>query len=224
MPWRHTDCRGQNGAGPPGGLMTLHGLVQGVIRASMAQPTICRVYKSSKVAKYNPAFVCRNVRDVPHPHRMGPIGDKLQIQPVLRHGIRMPRVCGGLIFADNPRSELLRSHEPRDGLLRNLLARPSQRGGDFRTTVPATGGVKNLPNLRGPGGPVVGLRTGRPIPPGIVPASGNLQHPVGHFWASKIPQSLAGCGFQNCGAPEGTRTPASGSGGLRDIHFTTGAL
>jgi hypothetical protein len=33
-----------------------------------------------------------------------------------------------------------------------------------------------------------------------------------------------GCGFQTSGAPEGTRTPASGSGGLRDIHFTTGAL
>lgn len=41
--------------------------------------------------------------------------------------------------------------------------------------------------------------------------------------AMKNPQSLAGCGFKTCGAPEGTRTPASGSGGLRDIHFTTGA-
>ena len=40
----------------------------------------------------------------------------------------------------------------------------------------------------------------------------------------KIPQSVANRGFQTFGAPEGTRTPASGSGGLRDIHFTTGAL
>ena len=41
-------------------------------------------------------------------------------------------------------------------------------------------------------------------------------------WAIKIPQSMVDYGL-NFGAPEGTRTPASGSGGLRDIHFTTGA-
>ena len=46
---------------------------------------------------------------------------------------------------------------------------------------------------------------------------------VGVSRAIKIPQSLVLCGFQRFGAPEGTRTPASGSGGLRDIRFTTGA-
>ena len=47
--------------------------------------------------------------------------------------------------------------------------------------------------------------------------------PVAVFRETKNPQSVVGCGFQTFGAPEGTRTPASGSGGLRDIHFTTGA-
>jgi hypothetical protein len=47
---------------------------------------------------------------------------------------------------------------------------------------------------------------------------------VARFGPKENPQPLAGCGFQTSGAPEGTRTPDSGSGGLRDVHFTTGAL
>ena len=48
--------------------------------------------------------------------------------------------------------------------------------------------------------------------------------PAAHSGPKENPQPLAGRGFQKSGAPEGTRTPDSGSGGLRDVHFTTGAL